>query len=322
MPFDSNYNNIEKSYNGRDYMDPIPQPVFYNGNYRSQGEINRLEQENKIGSGDGRARVNVGNRTPSPPKYNYQKEAVRSQTEWNTKHGYGKKDIDELTDEDYDSSGELTGNGVKKILRKVRKWARRRGAQNDSSDDSSDDDDYNSDGEITGKGIRKKFRKVAKKAKKLESELKKSEVGKAIVKTAYKVGDEIKKEARPKGVLGQMASEALNQAPGVIGDAVGAAVLAVSGNPILAEQISSGVEKGADIGRDVMKEKTGYGKKMNMSKVIEKYVKEENKTDKPKRTRKVSERNILVKKVMKEQGLSLAKASQYIKENNLYTPPK
>ena len=88
------------------------------------------------------------------------------------------------------------------------------------------------------------------------------------------------------------------------------------------EHCKEWVKKGADVGRDKLDEKTGYGaKKVNMEKIINKYVKDTAKSsDKPTPVKKnKTEYNILIGKVMYDNKFKkLADAHAYIKEHNLY----
>ena len=90
------------------------------------------------------------------------------------------------------------------------------------------------------------------------------------------------------------------------------------------------------VGRDVLKSKTGYGVpgvgeydkgNVDLAKTLKKYAPEYQNDFKgkvkpavmPRETKKkLNSRAVLVKQVMKEQGLSLPQASKYVKENDLW----
>jgi hypothetical protein len=115
----------------------------------------------------------------------------------------------------------------------------------------------------------------------------------------------------------------------------------LTGDPTTGAEIGGKLgKKGGDIGRDKLNKKTGYGvpgvgkykKNINLDKVIDKYV-PDLKTggsdvkmksavvtrSKPRQiSKRMTERNDVVKKIMKEKGLSLPQASKYVKENNLW----
>lgn len=289
MPFDSNNNSYDQYNVASEYIRNAQQPVFHNG-YRPQSEIMRMEEAmNNAKSGSGQYR--------------------------DMRHRHIKKAI--FDDDDYDSDGELTGRGMKNMLKHIRILSKRRNHEDSDSDDDSDsDNDYDSDGEMTGRGLRKTLkrfgRQIKKKLKDTERKLNKSAIGRLAVKGAYMVGDEIKKSAIDKdGYIRQNVTGFLDQAPGQIAQGAQAAVMGVTGNPVAAQMAGEIVEAGVQEGREKLREKTGYGKKLNMPKLTEKYVKNTV-------VKRENPRNAIVKQVMEEQGLSMPKASAYVKKHNLY----
>ena len=227
----------------------------------------------------------------------------------------------------------LVGEGIKREIQKQRRIALK-----NNYDDSDD--------EMEGMGIFKKIRKAAKKSTKaIKKTANKST--KAIKKTAIKSGDAIKESTINKDGLIHKAIEKTNDkvipmAGQALGSALGAAIGSALGNPALGAQIGGKLgEKSADIGRDALEKKTGYGKvpgvgkykkNINLDKVIDKYV-PDLKTGgsdvkmksavvtrpKPRQiSKRMTERNDVVKKIMKEKGLSLPQASKHVKENNLW----
>lgn len=303
MPFDSNINNLNHYNPASLYMTEVPQPIYQNG-YKPQSEIQRLEE---FSGGSFRARPPGGYHTgPYMPRVPFRPRA---------------RDSDSDSDsDDYDSDGELTGNGIKKVMHELRDLGRRHVKKNgirvsvsDDENSDSDSDDYDSDGELTGRGIRRAFKKIRKKASKGSKK-----VGKAIKKTATKAGDDIKMSATSeKGIIRQVATRTLDETPQLLGKATEMGVTAYTGNPAAGKLAGKLVETGAQKGRSELDEKTGYGGKLNMSKLVDKYVsKKSSDGNKPKKA--PSARNIIVQKIMQEKGLSLPQASKYIKDNNLY----
>ncbi len=114
------------------------------------------------------------------------------------------------------------------------------------------------------------------------------------------------------------------------GQAVGTAVGAYMGNPAAGAIVGKAA---GQVGRDVLKTETGYGvkgvgkykKEANLDKIITKYVPELASGTKKatgggkKIASTVSDRNKVVRDVMREKGLSLPQASKYVKDNNLWT---
>jgi hypothetical protein len=109
------------------------------------------------------------------------------------------------------------------------------------------------------------------------------------------------------------------------------------GNPVLGASIGASVGKSAGkVGRDTLKNETGYGMKKDMhnvdlNKVMNKYVKHQAQDLRRNvATKKVGNvriegggggikaRNIIVKQIMKEKSLNLPQASKYVKDNNLF----
>jgi hypothetical protein len=311
MPFDSNNNSFHNDSDQHSQM-PVQMPTTDSHfGYRPYRTTEALEK--KIG----------GRFTPIMPRTGRFPDPLPRPGRFpRRKHGHVESD----EDDDYDSDGELTGNGIRRISRKLRNWSKRFG--NESGEDSdSDSGDFDEDSELTGKGIRKLFKKASKKIKKSNSEIGKiaKQGSKGVVVGATKSGNAIAKSATDKnGIIRGTTSAILDEIPMVLGKltelGVEAGVTAYTGNAEagkLSGKVSGNlVKKGADAGRNKLEEKTGYGD-VNLVKVIDKYVKSDM-PEKIKRVPKHNPRNDIVKSIMKEKGLSMPQASSYVKANGLY----
>jgi outer membrane lipoprotein SlyB len=184
---------------------------------------------------------------------------------------------------------------------------------------------------LEGEGIGRVFKKASRQVK---------HVANKTEKIAKKTGKTLKDSTvNKKGVIHQVIVEANNKliplAGEALGTAVGTAVGTSMGNPILGASIGASVGKSAGkVGRDTLKNETGYGMKKNLhdvdlNKVMQKYVKHQaqdlrRNVPTTKRVGNVkleggrSKRNIIVKEIMKEKNFSLPQASKYVKENNLF----
>jgi hypothetical protein len=247
-------------------------------------------------------------------------------------HGHRTYVESDDDDDSYDSSGELTGNGIKKNSRKLRKWSKRFGKESaEDSDSDNNSDDFDDDDELTGQGIRKLFKRASKKIKKSNSEVGKiaKQGSKGVVRVGTVTGNAIAHSATDKhGIIRGATSAILDETPMVLGEltkmGVEAGMTAYSGNPAagkLAGKLAGNLVKtGADAGRIKLEEKTGYGT-VNLTKVIDKYVKNYKQgivAEVKEVKEKVNARNDIVKSIMKEKNLSMIEASSYVKANGLY----
>jgi hypothetical protein len=169
---------------------------------------------------------------------------------------------------------------------------------------------------------------------------------KQVNKTAKKTGKTLKKSTTDEdGLIHKGIGYSLDYGMPAIGEAIGVGLGTAAGNPALGAAVGN---VAGNLARSQVKKKTGYGvkkgvgkyeKNIKLDKIIDKYV--YNKGDvkkggsqvepspRPKYTtmpveipspqpKRISPRHDLVKKIMKEKGLSLPQASKYVKENNLY----
>jgi len=191
--------------------------------------------------------------------------------------------------------------------------------------ESDDEGEY-----LGGSKIGKWLKRNANKATKTITNATNKSI-KGVKEVAYKADrdtrglqSEFERSATKKnGLIRSIITRTLDEVPNMLGDAAAMAAVA-SGNPALAPAAKYATTKTTKIGRNVLKDKTGYGKK-DISDIMEKYVPGYKKDVKTKSNtiprpvgRPTSKRNELVKQIMKEQNLSMPKASKYIKENNLY----
>jgi hypothetical protein len=194
---------------------------------------------------------------------------------------------------------------------------------------------------LEGEGIGRVFKKASKSVSRGVSHGT-HEVSKVAKKTGKTLKDST---VNKKGVIHQIIVEANNKliplAGEALGTVVGTAIGTSMGNPILGASIGASVGKSAGkVGRDTLKNETGYGMKKNvhevdLSKVMQKYVKHQAQDLKhyaPKKNigdikieggrsnsvKSLKSRNIIVKEIMKEKNLNLPQASKYVKENNLF----
>lgn len=181
-------------------------------------------------------------------------------------------------------------------------------------------------GSKVGKFFKKVGRDIKKTANQAPSGIK--QVAYSVDRGTRGLQSEFERSATEKdGLIRSMITRTLDEVPGMLGDLAFASATA-TGNPALAVGAKYGATKAGKIGRNVLKDKTGYGAKKKISDIINKYVPDFKDDIKPVKNKlhhlsgsghkAPSARNELVKKVMKEQGLSLPKASKYIKEHNLY----
>lgn len=120
--------------------------------------------------------------------------------------------------------------------------------------------------------------------------------------------DKVKKVATP--ILKKAISKGLDVGAPALGAAVGTAIGGPGG-----ASIGGMVGK---LGRELIKETTGYGRKPKQSKDVGVYHGGAKPKAKPKAQGGRNKRNEIVKKVMREKGMSLPQASKYVKEHNLY----
>ena len=222
---------------------------------------------------------------------------------------------------------ELTGNGRHRRAAKV---AFRRQEQDSDSDD-----------ELVGEGFFKKAgKRVRKTTKKVAN--KTSHVTKSGAKATQKGAEQANRATKPlqkkiaksvtdeNGLLHKAIGKTLDTALPAAGEALGAAASTYfTGNPELGAMVG---KKAGQVGRNELKKKTGYGVKgvgqydkgnIDLEKTLNKYA-PQYKNDvirhkKPAVCKKpASGRCDVVKKIMKEKGLSLPAASKYVKENNLW----
>jgi hypothetical protein len=325
MPFDSNNNSYNTDDSQHTQMSVQMPTTHSHFGYRPYRVTEALEQASKQVGGSFAPMPRPGRFPGQPIDPHYRRQPIRNRL---------NVESDDDDDDSYDSTGELTGNGIKKISRKLRKWSKRFGKESaEDSDSDSNSDDFDDDDELTGQGIRKLFKRASKKIKKSTHEVGKiaKQGSKAVVVGATKSGNAISHSATDKnGIIRGVTSAVLDETPMVIGKlaelGVEAGVTAYTGNPVagkLAGKVSGNlVKKGADVGRDKLEEKTGYGS-VNLTKVVEKYVKNNKPTkevkEKVKREKKPNPRNDIVKAVMQEKNLSMIEASSYVKANGLYT---
>lgn len=148
-----------------------------------------------------------------------------------------------------------------------------------------------------------------------------------VEKAAIKSGDAIKASVVDKdGVLRQIIVKTndivIPAAGAAIGSAVGSAIGSAAGPGGTATGAKVGSFLGKSIGkagRDTLKDKTGYGNPsaLQMKKIMSKYVPNVEKDIKyavQQIKKPVSERNQLVKQVMKQFNMTLPQASKFIKE--------
>jgi hypothetical protein len=187
---------------------------------------------------------------------------------------------------------------------------------------------------LEGEGIGRVFKKASRQVKHVAKK-----TANKTAKIANKTGQTLKDSAvNKKGVIHQVIVEANNKliplAGEALGTAVGTAVGTSMGNPVLGAAIGKSVGKSAGkVGRDTLKNETGYGMKkdihdIDLNEVMNKYVKHQaqdlrrtvpsKKVGNVKLEGGMSKRNIIVKQIMKEKGLNLPQASKYVKENNLF----
>lgn len=204
------------------------------------------------------------------------------------------------------------------------------------NNETDDEDDFVGGSKI-GKWIKKQKKKakktINKTADKVKKETKKAtdKTVKGIKQVSYKADrdtrglqSEFERSAtKDNGLIKSIITRTLDEVPAIAGDAAAAAAIA-SGNPGLAPAAKYATVKSTKVGRNVLKDKTGYGSK-NINEIIDKYVPGYKQDVKPRSNarfaptpRPTSRRNYLVKQVMKEQNLSMPKASKYITDNNLY----
>ena len=158
-------------------------------------------------------------------------------------------------------------------------------------------------------------------------------------KTTRKTAEKINRDTKPlqkkigklvtdkNGLLHKAIGKTLDVALPAAGEALGAAASTYfAGNPEVGAVVG---KKLGSVGRKTLKNKTGYGVpgvgeynkgNINLEKTLQKYAPEYgHKTPAViKCKRGASKRCEVVKKVMKEQGLSLPQASKFVKENNLW----
>ncbi len=248
----------------------------------------------------------------------------------NEKHGRDK------------AKNELVGEGVGSMKqRQVKKAVKKAVANVIDNIDNLDDDTI-----LVGGNMFKKVKKVAKKVgqKTLDSvNIKKGmenniELAKTINKKTKPAQKAIAKSATDKdGLIHQGISATLDQVPKLLGTAVGSAVTAYTGNPVAGAMAGKATTYGADLGRKELDKRTGYGavpkgagkykKGVDLDKVISKYVPELAGGNQGAKIgvvkpdvggKKISERNKVVREVMREKGLSLPQASKYVKDNGLW----
>ena len=194
--------------------------------------------------------------------------------------------------------------------------------------------DYDSD--LEGGGIGKMYKSVRKKTK--------NTVNKSVdvVKKGATVSEKatrgtrkavVKSTVNKNGVIHQAIGKTLDIGIPMASAAVGAAIGAELGNPAAGAFIGKQV---GSIGRKQLNQKTGYGapgvgeykENVKLDKILSKYAPnyknkvlpdEQRRYIKPVKQKKpASERNLIVKQIMKEKGLSLPEASKHVKQNNLY----
>jgi hypothetical protein len=191
------------------------------------------------------------------------------------------------------------------------------------------DEDF-AGGSKVGKWFKKRGREIKHVASKVEKNVKHGAY--QLDRSTRGVQKQIAKSATDKnGLIHTVISRTLDEVPQLLGEAAAMGAVA-TGNPELAGLAQEAVTKGASYGRNKLEDKTGYGAKgKDMDAILKKYVpgfKDDIKATKssgPKRAPKsqsapriTSARNVLVKKIMAEKGLSMPQASKYIKDNNLY----
>jgi hypothetical protein len=243
---------------------------------------------------------------------------------------YNQNELKYLNHDTMRTNDEKHGAGVKGIPRHIRKVMPR-------------DDD-----EMIGEGIFKKARKATKKATKsvknttTKAANKTSNIAKSGAKATKKGAEKLNRDTKPlqkqiaksvtdeDGLLHKAISKTLDSAIPMAGEALGTAVGAYSGNPALGAMVG---KQGAQVGRNHLKSKTGYGVQgvgkyndkgnIDLEKTLSKYA-PQYKTDvirqyKPAVCKKpASGRCEIVKQIMKEKGLSLPQASKYVKQNKLW----
>jgi hypothetical protein len=207
-----------------------------------------------------------------------------------------------------------------------------------------------SDDEMVGEGIFKRARKAAnrtshavkKKANKTSAATKKAATKTAkVTKNTAKVVNKKTKPLQKKiaksvtdedGLLHKAIGKTLDVALPAAGEALGAAASTYfTGNPELGAMVG---KKAGEMGRKKLKSKTGYGVagvgqydkgNIDLEKTLNKYAPQYKndvirlkKPDTTRRIQPVNGRCEVVKKIMKEKGLSLPEASKFVKQNNLW----
>jgi hypothetical protein len=237
---------------------------------------------------------------------------------------YDQNELKYLNHDTMRSREELSGNGKHRRTAKVSR-------RPEQYSDSDSDDELVGEGffKKAGKSIRKTANKTSRTTRKTAEKLNRDT--KPLQK---KIGKSVTDE---NGLLHKGIGKTLDYALPALGQALGAAAGAYTGNPVLGAMVGKQV---GSVGRNALKNKTGYGvpgvgeyndkNNIDLAKTLHKYApqyKDEFKRGIPgqvhngkpvKRKRITSGRCDVVKQIMKEKGLSLPEASKYVKENKLW----
>ena len=228
---------------------------------------------------------------------------------------YNQNELKYLNHDTMRSKEERSGNGTHRRAAKVF----RRQEQDSDSDD-----------ELVGEGIFKKAgRKLKKRANKASKITRKTaeKLNRATKPLQKKIANSVTDE---DGLLHKAIGKTLDTALPAAGEALGAAASTYfTGNPELGAMVG---KKAGQVGRNDLKKKTGYGVRgvgqydkgnIDLEKALNKYAPQYRndviRQKKPAVCKKpASGRCEVVKKIMKEKGISLPAASKFVKENKLW----
>jgi hypothetical protein len=231
---------------------------------------------------------------------------------------YDQNELKYLNHDTMRSREELSGNGIRRQIRKVMPKD-----------------------ELVGEGF---FKKAGKSVRKTTTKTanKTSSVAKSGAKATKKGAEKLNRDTKPlqkkiaksvtdeDGLLHKAIGKTLDVAIPAAGEALGAAASTYfTGDPKLGAMVG---KKAGQVGRNELKKKTGYGVKgvgqydkgnIDLEKTLNKYAPQYRndviRQKKPAVCKKpASGRCDVVKKIMKEKGISLPAASKYVKENNLW----
>ena len=340
MPFNSNQNSYNSSY--------APEESFkvLQNSYNIPKEGMTMIPQNQLQE---RVPINQQYLMPANLHSNY---IYYNQDELKYINNHQRRHAPNKQDEEMDR---LVGEGIGRLMKKITahskppytelpKTVRRRGA-------SAKTEYHTLEGgnvfKKAAKGIKKATKTVKKETNKVVNKVEKESkpVLKKAEKVAIKAGKDLKNSAvNEDGVIHQIIEKANDYAIPFAGEALGTAVGTAASMYMGDPTGQSGGEIGGKIGkaagqiaRKQLNQKTGYGKvpgvgkykkTVNLDKVINKYVPglkggsivEMKAAVMPKRklSQSISDRNTVVRNIMKEKGLSLPQASKFVKDNKLW----